>query len=118
MRRFCRPFPIAVAFERRLPTKWFEGTEKRTTARLAVIGNGGVFVGQSLNPMKEKLLLDVSNWLLGRDDLLARQNQTWSFPRVEISAVEKQSWIAAMVFGVPLLCVYFGIVVLLARRTR
>jgi len=112
------PFPIAVAVERTLPADWFTGGAKPTKARLAVIGNGAVFVGTSLNPMREKLLLDVSNWLLGRDDLLARQQETWSFPRVALSETQSKLWHWGMFIGLPLVFVYLGILMLFVRRLR
>ncbi len=69
-----------------MPASWFDdksgGTHK---TRLAVVGNGNVFVGQNLAPIKEKLLLDTCNWLLGRPDLLAKDNQIWEYPRVSMS---------------------------------
>src|SRR5262249_732218 len=63
-------FPIAVAVETKLPASWYRDSKSATPApvRLAVIGHGGVFMGPTLSPVREKLLLDVSNWLLGRDD--------------------------------------------------
>lgn len=112
------PFPIAVAVERTLPERWFEGGEKPVKARIGVIGNGGVFVGTTLNPVKEKLLLDVSNWLLGRDDLLSKQQETWSFPRVEMTEPEQMLWLLATCVGLPFAFLYMGLAVWIVRRLR
>jgi hypothetical protein len=113
------PFPIGVAVERQIPAKWLDDDKDGAPAktRVAVLGNGGIFVGK-LNPMKEKLLLDVSNWLLGRDDLLARSAGTWSFPRTEMSARERELWFLGMQFGLPLLFAYLGVLVWFIRRMR
>jgi hypothetical protein len=112
-------FPIGVAVETDVPTSWFEGKDaKPVTVRVAAIGHGGVFMGTSLTPVKEKLLLDVSNWLLGRDDLLARDNETWEFPRVTLGESENALWQWGTRLGLPLLFVYLGFVVLMVRRMR
>ncbi|MEI7684100.1 MAG: hypothetical protein WCL32_03680 [Planctomycetota bacterium] len=112
------PFPIAVAVERTLPKKWFAENEKAVKARIGVIGNGGIFVGAALNPVKEKLLLDVTNWLLGRDDLLAKQQETWSYPRVELSEPQKMLWTLGTFVGLPFAFLYMGLAVWLVRRLR
>jgi hypothetical protein len=114
------PFPIGIAFEAPVPASWFgdKTPDKLPTVRLAVVGNGGVFMGKSLTPMREKLLLDVSNWLLGRDDLLARDNQTWQYPRVQLDETAFALWALAAVLGLPLLFIFLGSVVLMVRQMR
>jgi hypothetical protein len=113
------PFPIAAAVERKIPVSWY-GDKNTTPARirLGVLGNGGVFVGQSISPIKEKLLFDVSNWLLGRDDLLARSAGTWSYPRTDLSMRAEELWFLAVQFGLPMLFAYLGVLVWLVRRAR
>ena len=75
------PFPIAVAVEVPVPESWQEGKDaKPTMVRLAVIGSGGIFVGQTLSPAREELLLDTCNWLLGRDDLLPKVERGVEIP--------------------------------------
>ena len=88
------PFPIAVAVEVPVPAAWLEGKKeaKPTMVRLAVIGSGGIFVGQTLSPAREELLLDTCNWLLGRDDLLPKSNVVWKFPRVTMSDKDETLW--------------------------
>src|SRR5262249_17091270 len=60
------PFPIAVAVERSAPASWFESqtpegaatsgvSKPNPKARIAVIGHGGLFTGQTLKPIQEKL---------------------------------------------------------------
>ena len=113
------PFPIAAAVERKIPADWYEdkgATPAKT--RIGVLGNGGVFVGQTISPIKEKLLLDVSNWLLGRDDLLARSVGTWSYPRVDLSTRAEELWFLGIQFGLPMLFAYLGVLVWLVRRMR
>jgi hypothetical protein len=113
------PFPIGVAVERTIPRDWY--TDKAATpakTRLAVLGSGGIFVGQTLSPIKEKLLLDTSNWLLGRDDLLAHSAGTWSYPRVELTPGQEGLWFLGMQFGLPLVFAYIGVLVWFVRRMR
>lgn len=111
-------FPIGVAAEVKVPEAWGDNKESAQTVRVAVIGHGGVFMGPTLSPLQEKLLLDVSNWLLGRDDLLARAERLWQYPRVEMSeqAITLWQWFAGL--GLPLFVVCLGCVVLLVRRIR
>ncbi len=112
------PFPIAVAVETQVPASWFDkDSAKAPKVRVAVIGSGGAFVGPTLPPLKEKLFLDTVNWLLGRDDLLARDAETWEYPRVALSSLELKCWYA-VAYGLPVLFIYMGMVVSLVRRMR
>lgn len=112
------PFPIAVAVERSVPSTWYEDGKTPPKARIAVIGHGGIFTGQTLSPIKEKLLLDVVNWLVGRDDLLARERQPWRYPRVHLEAWQMNLWQWGTRLGLPLLFVYLGAMMWLVRRMR
>jgi hypothetical protein len=114
------PFPIGVAFEAPVPMSWYgeQAPAHPPTVRLAVVGHGGLFMGKPLTPMREKLLLDVSNWLLGRDDLLARDSQTWHYPRVQMSETAYALWALGAVLGLPLLFIFLGSVVLMVRQMR
>lgn len=114
-------FPVGVAAEVKVPASWSEDhttTEDDRKVRVAVIGHGGVFMGPTLNPVQEQLLLDVSNWLLGRDDLLARGDRVWQYPRVELDeeAITLWQWSAGL--GPPVFFVVLGCMVLLVRRIR
>jgi hypothetical protein len=113
-------FPIGVAAEVKVPASWGEGssTTSDQKVRVAVIGHGGVFMGPTLNPVQEQLLLDVSNWLLGRDDLLARGDRIWQYPRVEMNEQVLALWQWAAGLGLPVSFVFLGCVVLLVRRIR
>ncbi len=112
------PFPIAAAGEVTLPASWFDDKGGPHKTRLAVVGNGNVFVGQNLAPIKEKLLLDTCNWLLGRPDLLAKDNKVWEYPRVSMSDTAQDLWFWGTFLGMPLLFVYIGILVFMIRRMR
>jgi hypothetical protein len=114
------PFPIGIAFEAPVPVSWYGDKQPEQTpeVRLAVLGHGGVFLGKTLTPMREKLLLDVSNWLLGRDDLLARDYQTWQYPRVQLSDTAFRLWALGAVLGLPLLFILLGSAVLMVRQMR
>jgi hypothetical protein len=113
------PFPIGVAVEATLPADWYEDPNaKPATVRVAAIGHGGLFIGSTLSPIKEKLFLDVCNWLLGRDDLLARDNIDWQYPRVALPASENVLWQWGTRLGMPAFFVYLGLVVFMVRRLR
>jgi hypothetical protein len=113
------PFPIGVALETSLPTDWYTGKDASPAkVRVAAIGHGGVFIGPSLSPAKEKLLLDLCNWLLGRDDLLTKGDNRWQYPRVALSKNDHALWQWGTRLGMPLLFAYLGLVVLLFRRLR
>ena len=114
------PFPIGVAVETTVPAAWYDGKPPATLpkVRVAVVGHGGVFMGENLKPMNEKLFLDTANWLMGRDDLLARDRGTWEYPRVELSDTENSLWQWGTRLGLPLLFVYLGMVMWLVRRMR
>ena len=113
------PFPIAVAVEVPVPESWSESKDgKPAMVRLAVIGSGGIFVGQTLSPAKEELLLDTCNWLLGRDDLLPKSDVVWKFPRVGMTDKDETLWRWTGWFVLPGLFAYMGLVVLLLRRLR
>jgi hypothetical protein len=111
-------FPIGLAVDAKLPGSWKTSDQTGADAlRVAVIGHGGIFLGPTLSPAREKALLDVCNWLLGRDDLLAKDNQTWQLPRVELTRDEFQLWH----WGTRWEAVFFaflGLVVWMVRRMR
>jgi hypothetical protein len=112
-------FPIGVAAELKVPASWNEGPAAKSgeqNVRVAVIGHGGVFMGATLNPVQEQLLLDVCNWLLGRDDLLARGERTWEYPRVDMTEETLVLWKWFGSLGPPAFFVLLGCVVLLVRK--
>jgi hypothetical protein len=116
------PFPIGVALEADVPEEWYENdpVKKPAKVRLVVIGHGGLFIGEKdkLSPIREKLFLDVSNWLLGRDNLLAQEGAPWQYPRVELRPEAKNLWTWGTRLGLPLLFVCLGLNVWLVRRMR
>jgi hypothetical protein len=113
------PFPIGVAVETAPPAQWYDAGETRPKSmRVAAIGEGWFLVGTELSPAKERLVLDTVNWLLGRDDALPRGDHSWSYPRVDLNENDKTLWLLGAGLGLPLLCVYFGTVMWLARRVR
>lgn len=98
-------------------------TYKPVTVRVAAIGHGGVFISADasnpkLPPAREQLLLQTVNWLLGRDDRLAKSEQVWQYPRVELSRQAEIAWIGGAWLGLPALFIYIGGLVLMARRIR
>ena len=113
------PFPVGAAAEVPLPEEWFGKEEKHPpTVRVAVIGESWFLVGPDLPPVKERLVLDVCNWLLGRDDFLPSPSTPWKFPRVELSAQSQDLWLWACQLGLPGMFAYLGFVVLILRRMR
>ncbi len=117
------PFPIGVAVETLLPSTWYaSAADKPATVRLAVIGQGGFFTGKKLPAPQEELFVDTINWLLGRDDLLPRDEGAWSYPRVNDTippdSEREYLWLWGVWLGLPVLFAFFGLVVLLFRRLR
>lgn len=113
------PFPIAVALERSVPQRWFPDAKNLPKTRFVVIGQGGVFVGPTLAPMNEKLLLDSVNWLLGRDDLLAHVDpHPWSYPRVDLTETGTVIWSVFAAVMLPSLFLFLGAAVLMRRHLR
>ncbi|MFO0844519.1 MAG: hypothetical protein U0797_19340 [Gemmataceae bacterium] len=108
------PFSVGLAVETRLPPGW--GGEKKV--RVAALGQAGLFTGPDLAPGQERLLVDTCNWLLGRDEQLARAAPEWSYPRVPAAEEEKRLWLLGARWGLPELFAFLGLVVLLARRLR
>src|SRR5262249_47158967 len=108
-------WPIGVAVEARLPATW---QPERERVRVAAIGHGGVFSGLKLSPVREKLLLDTCNWLLGRDDLLSSPHEEWAYPRVGLSEEANMLWQWGTRLGIPLAFVFAGVVVLWRRAGR
>jgi hypothetical protein len=111
------PFPVGLALEVTVPSG---SAQTNKPARLAVIGQGEVFVGPELSPAKERLFLQTANWLLGRDDALPRADHAWSYPRVPLmpGSQQEQLWQWGTRLGLPVLFLYLGLVVLLVRRLR
>jgi hypothetical protein len=113
------PFPIGVAIETTVPKNWYTDAKASPgTVRVVAIGHGGIFIGPTLSPVREKLLLDTCNWLLGRDDLLTSASRQWKFPRLEMSARQQSIWEWGTRLGLPALAAYCGVVVLMVRRLR
>jgi hypothetical protein len=111
------PFSIAAAVETSPPAEWYSKGEKRPASiRTAVIGESWFLIGKELTPAKELLVLNTLNWLLGRDDLLARSGTAWSYPRVTLA--HQDLWVWGARLGLPVLFAYLGVVVLLTRRLR
>src|SRR5262249_26429069 len=108
-------FPLGVAVEADLPRSWQPDQDK---VRVAAIGHGGVFVGGKLSPVREKLLADVCNWLLGRDDLLSNEEVPWEYPRVQLSDRAHRLWLWGIRLGVPVAFAFLGVVVLMRRAIR
>jgi hypothetical protein len=98
----------------------FLPTTERPFLRVVALGQGGLFVGKELPPAKEQLLLLSANWLLGRNDRLPQAGlaSEWAYPRVELSERTARLWWYGTVLGLPILCVYGGIIVLWLRRGR
>jgi hypothetical protein len=113
------PFPIGVAVETRVPADWYtDKSATPATVRVAAIGHGGLFTGPDLSPAKEELLLNTCNWLLGRDDLLPREDQVWSYPRVALDPKAHTVWHYGAWLGLPGVIAVLGLIVLMVRHLR
>ena len=53
-----------------------------------------------------------------RDDLLAKQQETWSFPRVELTDAEEKLWHWGAFLGLPIAFMYLGMLMWFVRRMR
>jgi hypothetical protein len=99
-------------------TKAIEPQTERKPARLAVIGQGGVFTGKQLSSATEELLLHTCNWLLKRDDRLPRTDAEWSYPRVQRDEGQGFLWKYGPFLGLPAFFLYLGLIVWIVRRVR
>jgi hypothetical protein len=64
------------------------------------------------------LLLDVTNWLLGRDDFLLRDANRWEYPRVHMDDRTIDLWRWVTLGGMPLLFGFLGCAMWMVRRMR
>jgi hypothetical protein len=112
------PFTVGVAVETRLPPGWDGGGRTPKTVRVAAMGQAGLFTGPELSPAQGRLLLDTCNWLLGREEQLARPAPEWSYPRVGVSDEERSLWLWGARLGLPELFAFLGLAMLLVRRLR
>ncbi len=112
------PFPVGVAVEAQVPADWYATGETPAKVRVAAIGHGGLFVGGELSPVKQSLLVNVSNWLLGRDDRLPHEAAAWTYPRVQLTERESRFWQLGTLLALPALFLFLGSLVLLGRRYR
>lgn len=122
MERRRGPFPVGAVAEEKLPEAWFGKDEKQPGfVRSAVIGEAWWLIGPTLDPARERLVTDLFNWLIGRDDRLARrpgEESVWEYPRLEWSAEKAGLWRNGLEFGLPMLAAFVGFTVLLYRRLR
>jgi hypothetical protein len=112
------PFPVGAAAQVPLPESWNAPRDQKV--RVAVIGQGDLFVGPTLSPARERLFLETANWLLGRDDYLPSDEHPWRYPRLGLTPEDWQyrRWRDVAVWGLPVLFAFLGFVVLLYRRLR
>jgi hypothetical protein len=108
------PFSVGVAVETRLPPSW--GVQR--TVRVAALGQAALVTGAELSPGQERLLLDTCNWLLGREEHLAKPAAEWSYPRVPMDEEERRLWLLGARWGLAEMFAFLGLVMLLLRRLR
>ena len=112
---------MGVAVEAPVPAEWLPAGAKPPTVRIVALGNGGLFVGKDLDPARETLLLHTLNWQLKRDDRLPEDKadaEKWRYPRVNLTPQQKSLWWAGTFLGLPLVCGYLGLLVLMLRKFR
>lgn len=122
MERRRGPFPVGAVAEEKLPASWFGKDERQPGfVRTAVIGEAWWLIGPTLDPSRERLVTDLFNWLIGRDDRLARRpadEAVWEYPRLNWSERKAGLWRSGLEFGLPLCAAFMGFTVLLYRRLR
>jgi|GEM_PF-1303497 len=91
------------------------------TERLVVFGHGGLFVGKTLDPGRQTLLLNSMNWLLNRTDRMPvdkPDGEKWRYPRVSLAPERLNLWGKVTRFGLPAVAIYLCFMVLMVRRFR
>ncbi|QEL13580.1 hypothetical protein [Limnoglobus roseus] len=91
------------------------------TVRIAVYGHGGLIAGKNLDPAHEKLIVHTLNWQLKRDDRLPKDlpaEEKWQYPRVNLDERQSLYWRLGTAIGLPLVCAYFGVLMLMLRKVR
>jgi hypothetical protein len=118
--------PTASAFPPGLATATTEtpdilNTKPEKTLRVIVFGHGGLFIGKSLDPGRETLLINSVEWLLNRQDRMPHDtpdNEKWRYPRVALTPEKINLWGVATRGAMPGLAVFCCIMVLMIRRLR
>lgn len=98
-----------------------EDRPKSPTVRVAVYGHGGLIAGRALDPAHEKLIVHTLNWQLKRDDRLPKDlpaEAKWQYPRVTLDEKQSLYWRLGTAIGLPMLCAYFGVLMLMMRKVR
>jgi hypothetical protein len=93
----------------------------RPKVRLVVLGHGGLFNGNALDPAQETLLLHTLNWQLKRDAALpaeATDATRWQFPRADLTAKDFFVWRWATFLGLPAAIAVLGLIALMIRKVR
>ena len=94
-------------------------TLKRGSVRVVAIGTGALFVGKTLDPGPETLVVAALNWQLRRDDKLPKPaTTTWQYPRAHLDARGVALWRFGTLVYLPLLVGVVGAGVLMVRRLR
>ncbi len=98
-----------------------EDRPKAPTVRVAVFGHGGLIAGRALDPAHEKLIVHTLNWQLKRDDRLPKDlpaEAKWQYPRVSLDEKQSLYWRLGTALGLPMLCAYLGVLMLMLRKVR
>jgi hypothetical protein len=98
-----------------------EDRPKTPTVRVAVYGHGGLIAGRTLDPAHEKLIIHTLNWQLKRDDRLPKDlpaEAKWQYPRVKLDEKQSLYWRIGTAVGLPMLCAYLGVLMLMLRKVR
>jgi hypothetical protein len=98
-----------------------EDRPKTPSVRVAVYGHGGLIAGRALDPAHEKLIVHTLNWQLKRDDRLPKDlpaEAKWQYPRVKLDEKQSLYWRLGTAVGLPMLCAYLGVLMLMLRKVR
>ncbi len=114
-------YPLAVEPDLYVNLLDEEKRRKLPTVRIAVYGHGGLIAGRTLDPAHEKLIVNTLNWQLKRDDRLpknAPDEEKWRYPRVSLDEKQSLYWRLGTSIGLPMICIYLGVLMLMVRKVR
>jgi ABC-type uncharacterized transport system involved in gliding motility auxiliary subunit len=112
--------PLVVSVTGVMPSKFqAENLADAEPARIVVAGGSGFMADKFFSPGNEALLLNVMDWLVRDDALLAiRTRGLRAAPLADVADSTRRSVKYANILGAPVLCVLFGLMRWRRRESR